>query len=147
MMRIVNRTLAAAAMTALFVGGVSGAPAPEPAAQRTGAIPAAEVTRAGWWIRVNPANVAGNVSWRFGTSPTRLSNPLRWWRDETQNEFDVPEAQRALPTLHIAGLGLPYKETVSFCVFFQDHGAALLEFAGEKVVMVEQSQQEPACMP
>ena len=114
---------------------------------RAGAIAPAPVTRAGWWIRLNPANQADNVSWRFGPARNRLSNPVRWWRDENQIEFDLPPAQRGLEVLHIAAMGLPYKAPVSFCVFFQGHGAALLEFAGEHNAQVAQGQQEPACVP
>jgi hypothetical protein len=114
---------------------------------RAGAIAPAPVTREGWWIRLNPANQADNVSWRFGAARNRLMNPVRWWRNENQTEFDLPAAQRGLGVLHVAAIGLPYKAPVSFCVFFQNNGAALVEFAGEWNAQVAQDQREPACVP
>src|SRR5687768_15772277 len=29
----------------------------------------------GWWVRINPANQAHRVYWRFGPTPTQLSAP------------------------------------------------------------------------
>lgn len=114
--------------------------------QRPNAIPAEAATRDGWWIRLNPFNQADNVSWRFGVARSRLGTPLRWWRDEQPNEFDVPTAERGVKVLHLAAFGIPYKERVSFCVFYQDQGVALVEFAGEKALQVDQDQREPACV-
>ena len=105
------------------------------------------ITKAGWWIRVNPANQAANLSWRFGSQRNRLGTPVRWWKDEYPEEFDLPSAYRTAETLHVAAIGLPYTQPVSFCLFFQDHGAALFEFVAEKNAAVEQNQQDPACTP
>jgi hypothetical protein len=137
-------TIAAASLNA--VPAASPEPAPQ-VAERPNAVPSAPVTREGWWIRVNPANQADNVSWRFGAARNKLSNPLRWWKNEQQAEFDLPGAYRTIADLHLAAIGLPYKAQVSFCVFFADHGAALVEFDGEHTAHVTQDQQEPACVP
>jgi len=148
-MRMAIRPLAVTALTATLAV-LAGAVLPEAAPQqapRVGAIEAAPVTRQGWWIRVNPANQADNVSWRFGAARNRLSNPVRWFRGENQTEFDLPGDHRGLPVLHVAAIGFAYKAPVSFCVFFQDHGAALIEFAGEHNDQIEQAQQAPACVP
>lgn len=151
MTRMTMRALAITAMTA-SLSVLSGTVRPEAAPReqgpkRVGAIPEAPVTREGWWIRVNPADQADNVSWRFGAARNRLSTPLRWFRGENQNEFDLPGAERGLGVLHVAAMGLPYKAPVSFCLFFQNHGAALIEFAGEHNLQVEQAQHDPACVP
>jgi hypothetical protein len=142
MMRTVTKAIAIAVMTASLT-----AASPEPQTQRPNAVPSAPVTREGWWIRVNPANQADNLSWRFGAARNRLSNPLRWWKDEQPIEFDLPAAQRGVKVLHLAAMGLPPRAQVSFCVFYQDHGAKLVEFDGEHSADVEPDQQEPACMP
>lgn len=148
MMRTLRTGLAVMVAAAGLAGVLSAAPGP-PAqvVERPNAVPAVEVTRAGWWIRVNPANVADNVSWRFGAARNKLSNPLRWWKNEQPNEFDLPVTERSVEVLHLAGIGLPYKEQVSFCVFFADHGAALIEFAGEHTAQISQEQHDPACVP
>jgi hypothetical protein len=114
---------------------------------RPSEVPSGPVTREGWWVRVNPANEADNISWRFGAARNRLGTPLRWWKDETQGEFDLPAAQRNVKVLHVAALGVPFKAQVSFCVFFHDHGAALIEFANERNADIDQDQQEAACVP
>ena len=151
MTRMVRKAVLITAMTASLAGLsamlLEAAPRGQFGDPRAGAIAPAPVTREGWWIRLNPTNQADNVSWRFGAARNRLTNPVRWWRDENQTEFDVAAAQRGLSVLHVAAFGLPYKAPVSFCVFFQDHGAALMEFAGERVAEVAQDQQEPACIP
>ena len=146
MMRTALAVMTATVAAASLATALSAAPA-APQVERPNAVPSAVVTRAGWWIRVNPANQADNVSWRFGAARNKLSNPLRWWKDEQPVEFDLPEAQRAVKDLHLAAIGLPYKAQVSFCVFFADHGAKLVEFDGEKAEQVSQDQQEPACVP
>lgn len=147
MMRTVNAGLAAMVAATSLAAVLSAAPASAPQVERPNAVPAAPVTREGWWIRVNPTNEADNVSWRFGAVRNKLSNPLRWWKNEQPIEFDVPVAERGVPVLHLAGIGLPYKQRVSFCVFFGNRGAALIEFAGEHSAQVSQDQVEPACVP
>lgn len=148
MMRTLTRALAAGAAAASLAAAVAMTPVPATAQEaRPNAVPTAPVTREGWWIRINPANTAENVSWRFGAVRNKLGNPLRWWKDEQQSEFDLPPADRTHHVLHLAGIGLPYKDQVSFCLFFQDHGVALVEFAGERVLQAEQHQREPACVP
>jgi hypothetical protein len=115
---------------------------------RPNAIPHdAPVTKEGWWIRVNDTTAADNLAWRFGAARNRLGSPLRWWKNESPIEFDLPAAERGLPTVHIAALGLPNTAPVSFCLFFADHGVALFDFKSEKVGSFEQGQQEPACTP
>lgn len=148
MMHGVLRAVSGAVLFSSLAVVLSGEAPPAQQPYRPNAIDAsAPVTKEGWWIRVNPANEANNLSWRFGAQRNRLTDPLRWWKDEYPVEFDLPAAQRNVTTLHIATFGLPYKETVSFCLFFRDHGAALVEFAGEKVQAVEQNDQEAACEP
>ena len=147
MMRTAFAGLAVTAAAASLAAVLTAAPAPLPQIERPNAVPSAPVTREGWWIRVNPANQADNVSWRFGAARNKLSNPLRWWKDEQPTEFDLPDAYRSIKDLHLAAIGLPYKAKVSFCVFFADHGAKLVEFDGEETEQVSQDQQEPACVP
>jgi hypothetical protein len=147
MMRTVRTGLTVTVAAASLAAVLSVAPDVAAQVERPNAVPAAPVTRSGWWIRVNPANQADNVSWRFGAARNKLSNPLRWWKNEQPNEFDVPDAHRAVKDLHLAAIGLPYKAQVSFCVFFADHGAKLVEFDGEETETVSQDQQDPACVP
>jgi len=147
MIRTALAVMTATVAAATLATTLSAAPVPAPQVERPNAVPSAPVTRSGWWIRVNPANQADNVSWRFGAARNKLSNPLRWWKNEQPIEFDLPDAQRSVTELHLAAIGLPYKAQVSFCVFFADHGAKLVEFDGEKAEQVSQDQQEPACVP
>jgi hypothetical protein len=147
MMRMATKAIVVAAMTASLAAAGSGAARPETPEQQPGAIAAAPVTRDGWWIRVNPANHANNLSWRFGAARNRLGTPQRWWKDQTQLEFDLPAAERGLKVLHLAAIGLPYKDAVSFCLFFQDHGVELFEFTNEKIAQVDQAMQDAACVP
>jgi hypothetical protein len=147
MMRLAMSTVLAAALSGglTTVGSAESYRAPQ--ANRAGAVLPGPVTKSGWWIRVSPANQANNLSWRFGGQRNRLGTPVRWWQGESPNEFDLPAAQRGLPTLHVAAIGLPYTEPVSFCLFFQDHGAELFEFTAEKNAAVEQSMRSEACVP
>jgi hypothetical protein len=52
-----------------------------------------------------------------------------------------------LDRMHIAALGMPPKAPVSFCLFFKDHGVALVEFTQERTLDVVQTQGAPDCMP
>ena len=147
MMRTALTAVAAMVAAASLSAALSAAPDVAPQVERPNAVPAAPVTRSGWWIRVNPANQADNVSWRFGAARNKLSTPLRWWKNEQPTEFDLPVTERDHKVLHVAGIGLPYKAQVSFCVFFADHGAKLVEFDGEETEQISQDQQDPACVP
>lgn len=111
------------------------------------AVPAGPAVKDGWWIRINPANQANNLSWRFGPARNRLSTPIRWWKDQNAAEFDLPAPQRGVPTLHVAAIGLPFNEVVSFCLFFQNHGVQLFEFTSERNAQADQGQQSPQCVP
>jgi hypothetical protein len=110
-------------------------------------VPSGPAVKDGWWIRVNPGNQADNLSWRFGPARNRLSTPIRWWKDQNPIEFDLPAAQRGVPTLHVAAIGLPYTQPVSFCLFFQNHGVQLFEFTAETTAQIAQGQQSPQCVP
>ena len=43
---------------------------------RPSEVPSGPVTREGWWVRVNPANEADNISWRFGAARNRLEDAV-----------------------------------------------------------------------
>jgi hypothetical protein len=105
------------------------------------------ITKDGWWIRVNPANEATNVSWRFGAEPNRLGAPVRWVKAQNPEEFDLAPALRGLEAVHVAAIGLPPKATVSFCLFFRNRGVQLFEFTQEKNAEVNFNQQDVACVP
>ena len=107
----------------------------------------AAAERSGWWIRINPQNQAPRVYWRFGAAPNQLSAPTMWLQGESPEAVDVPEAQRGLETIHLASIGMPPSAPVSFCVFFQDRGVALVEFTQEKTTQVNQGDTAAECMP
>jgi hypothetical protein len=103
--------------------------------------------KAGWWIRINPANQASRVYWRFGTGVRDLSAPISWVRGQSPDAVDVPVDQRTLDQMHVASLGMPPSAPVSFCLFFRDHGVAMVEFTQERVLDVVQAQNAPECVP
>jgi hypothetical protein len=103
--------------------------------------------KAGWWIRVNPANEATQVSWRFGALANRLSAPMTWMQGKSPEALDAPQEQRGAEHLHLAVLGMPPASPVSFCVFFADRGVALVEFTQETTLEVEREQTADTCVP
>jgi hypothetical protein len=107
----------------------------------------AAAQREGWWIRLNPSNQATHVYWRFGDTAKTLGAPVTWAAGESPQAIDVPVAQRTLARLHIAALGLRPAAPVSFCVFFQEHGVALIEFTQETTAELDQAQNAPECVP
>src|ERR671919_570183 len=62
--------------------------------------------KAGWWVRINPANQATRVYWRFGTAPNELSAPMTWVQGSSPEALDAPADQRMSGRIHIAALGL-----------------------------------------
>jgi hypothetical protein len=119
------------------------------AAQGTSGTPVvtAPAEKAGWWIRVNPNSQATHVYLRFGRGVSDLSAPISWVRGQSPDAIDVPAAQRTLDGMHVAALGIPPKAPVSFCLFFKDHGVALVEFGQERTLDVTQAQNAPECIP
>ena len=120
----------------LAAQGSSGTPVLTAAAQK-----------AGWWIRINPNNQAARVYWRFGTAVKDLTAPVSWVRGQSPDAVDVPAERRTLDRMHVAALGMPPNAPVSFCLFFKDHGVALVEFTQERTLDVAQTQSAPECMP
>jgi hypothetical protein len=119
------------------------------AAQRPSGTPVltTPAEKTGWWIRINPNSQADHVFWRFGTALKDLSSPISWVRGQSPEAVDVPAGQRMLDRMHIAALGMPPKAPVSFCLFFKDHGVALVEFTQERTLDVVPTQSAPECMP
>ena len=147
MMRLVMSAVLAAAVIASLPLAVSSAPRMD-GPESAGLVAAQQpLTKDGWWIRVNPTNRATNLYWRFGAESNRLSAPVSWSKEKNPDEIDLPPGQRQLEAVHVAAIGLPPKEMVSFCLFFRDHGAELFEFIREKNSEVAQSQQDAACVP
>jgi hypothetical protein len=107
----------------------------------------AAAQKAGWWMRVNPNSQATRIYWRFGTTVSNLSAPISWVRGQSPEAVDVPAEQRTLDRMHVAVLGMPPKAPVSFCLFFQDHGVALVEFTQERTLDVTQAQNAAECTP
>jgi hypothetical protein len=104
--------------------------------------------RDGWWIRINPANEATHVYWRFGGEASRLSAPIAWIQGQSPAEgIDLPVEQRGLERVHVAALGMPPRGQVSFCLFFRDRGVALIQFTQEKTIEVSQGQSAQECVP
>ena len=103
--------------------------------------------KAGWWVRINPADQATRVYWRFGAAPNRLSAPMTWVQGTSPEALDAPADQRMLERVHIAALGLPPAAPVSFCLFFGERGVALVEFTQETTVEVDRSQSDERCVP
>ena len=104
--------------------------------------------RDGWWLRINPANEATHVYWRFGPEAKRLSNPIAWIQGQSPVEgIDVPVAYRGLERLHIATLGMPPRAPVSLCLFFRDRGVSLIQFTQEANLEVAQDQSAEECVP
>lgn len=167
--RHLSRSLTGAAVAAVLSCGVARAqegvpaiPAPEPVVATAEAVlegapldvPVGVVSQEpagpvypGWWIRINPSNVADHLYWRFGAAANRLGTPVPWVKGEHPDRIQLPVAQQQLPTLHIAALGMPPREPVSFCVFFGERGVALVEFVQEKNLMIAQLQTDPQCTP
>ena len=124
--------------------GTGGAPAPDaqPPAQSTQLPPAA---REGWWVRVNPSTEAPYVHLRFGADPKRLSAPIT--RARSDNEFDVPAAERGLEGMQIALLAMPPAAPASVCIFYRDQGVKLVEFKHEQSVHVDRQERAEQCRP
>jgi len=101
--------------------------------------------KAGWWVRIEPANQATRVYWRFGTAPNELSAPMTWVQGSSPEALDAPADQRISGHIHIAALGLPPDAPASFCLFFQDRGVAHVEFTREATVEFDQSQSDERC--
>jgi hypothetical protein len=55
--------------------------------------------------------------------------------------------QQTLDRMHVAALGMPPSAPVSFCLFFKDHGVALVDFTQERTFDVAQAQSAPQCTP
>ena len=102
--------------------------------------------KAGWWVRINPANQATRVYWRFGAEPNQLSAPMTWVQGSSPEALDAPADQRMVGRVHIAALGMPPAAPVSFCVFFADRGVALVEFTQETTLEVDQAQSAEQCV-
>jgi len=142
-MPVICRRIRNALATALILGFSAvvaaqgpGTPVLTAAAQKTG-----------WWIRVNANSQATHVYWRFGTAVRDLSAPVSWVRGESPEAVDVPTGQRTLDRMHVAVIGIPPKAPVSFCLFFKDHGVALVEFTQERTFDVTPAQSAPECIP
>jgi hypothetical protein len=112
--------------TRLFVLalGITCAPASGGVAPANAAFANEPAQRLGWWIRVNAANQATHLYWRFGAEANRLGAPVAWVQGQDPDIVDVPIEQRVLDRVNLAALGMPPTVPVSFCVFFQDRGVA-----------------------
>jgi hypothetical protein len=113
-------------------------------AQSTINVPA---QKEGWWIRLNPTNQAPRVYWRFGPTAKRIGAPIMWVRGTSPEAVDVPVAERTQERIYMAALGMPPAAPVSFCVFFQEHGVALIEFTQETTAELDRNQNAPECVP
>jgi hypothetical protein len=138
--RCIRHLVSAVAVIALAAGAAVGT-----AAQPAPITAAAEKT--GWWIRINPANHATHVYWRFGAATAQLSAPVTWIQGQSPQDVDVPAEQRTLEQMHVAALGMPPASPVSFCLFFQDRGVALVEFTQERNLDIDRNQTAPECVP
>jgi hypothetical protein len=103
--------------------------------------------KAGWWVRLNAANQARRVYWRFGSAPHQLSAPMTWVQGTSPEALDAPVDQRMLARIHLASIGMPPDAAVSFCVFFADRGVALVEFTQETNLDIDQTQSAEQCVP
>jgi hypothetical protein len=103
--------------------------------------------KAGWWVRINPANQATRVYWRFGAASNQLGAPMTWVQGASPEALDAPPDQRVIGRVHIAALGMSPAAPVSFCLFFQDRGVALVEFTQETTLEVDQAQSDDRCVP
>ena len=126
--------VAAVALGALFALAVVGQP------QLINA--SAKVTD-GWWIRVLPATTATRVEWQFGTTPMGLTGK------KTSKALDAPELPKSIRRsmlLHLQIAPTPREALVSFCLFWKEQGAAMVEVTEPTDRLFNDRVRDPRCV-
>ena len=102
-------------------------------------------TENGWWIRINTtATKASAIAWQFGTIPNDLTAQDSW-RPGMDRDIVLTDRLRLENSIYMRATSLPADATVSFCIFWQVQGVALVEFAGTADRQLHISMHEPRC--
>ena len=106
-----------------------------------------KLTKAGWWIRVNPDKTrATTIYFRIGTSK-KDSHDWRSWAPGQSMEFDLPMELGTAPKLYIRGTTDPRNKHAEFCVFYMDHGVEHFAFDGDVDKKMEPTDSDRDCKP
>jgi hypothetical protein len=102
-------------------------------------------TENGWWIRINTAVTrATEIAWQFGTTSNALI-ASDTWRSGFGSDIVLADPLRLENFIHIRAASQPAEAPASFCVFWQQQGVALVEFAGTADRQLHISMNEPRC--
>ena len=139
--------MAVALFGAFATVGASTASAAEKVTTVTKTTKVMRVTKAGWWIRVNPEKThASTISFRVGTSK-KDSRDWRSWTAGQAMEFDLPVELRNAARLYLKGTTVPGNKHAVFCVFYMDHGVEHFAFDGDVDKKMEPSDTDRDCKP
>ena len=109
-----------------------------------------------WWIRVNAHTAALEIEWYAGPAPESRAYAVRWVRRAAPGAL-IPEhrlyAGNMPPSLweDLRLARVMYLRAVarggraSFCVFYRQHGVALVEFTGAIELALDVNAREPRC--
>ncbi len=106
-----------------------------------------QVTKTGWWIRVNSQKTAAStISFQVGMTRADRHDWRTWTAGEPE-EFDLPIELRNLPKLYVRGITDPKSKDAVFCVFFADHGVQHFKFDGDKDENMKPHDSDHDCKP
>jgi hypothetical protein len=143
----VGGLIAVALFGALMSVGAASASAAEKVTTVTKTTKVATVTKAGWWIRVNPDKTSATEFWiKIGTSK-KDSKLWRTWKPGEPVEFDVPADLLNVAKLYLHGQTTPHEKHASLCVFYMAHGVEKVHFAGYVDRSMKQTDDQDDCKP
>lgn len=105
----------------------------------------AQLTKAGWWVRVDTKKTdAKSITLQVGT---KAGNRRAWraWHEGDGYEFDVPRDLQSAKELYIQASSNPDGKTTRFCVYFQSMGMKRFDFSGDKEEQIKKSDRDEAC--
>jgi hypothetical protein len=124
-----------------------------------------------WWIRLNGATNAREITWRLGKNEGELTpylpepNHYLHWNGGRLVSPDLGTQDRRLypgnmtlwlweylqpeQIIYLHARTRPATAAASFCVFYQQQGVAMVQFRGEieKPVKIDRAERETRCIP
>ena len=98
----------------------------------------------GWWIRVLPTTTATGIEWRFGATPMGLTGTTT---PKAHGDPQLPKSVRRSTLLHLQIRPTPRDALVSFCLFWNEHGAAMVEVTEPTDRLFNDSNRNSRCVP
>ncbi|MFL6519940.1 MAG: hypothetical protein ACJ8NS_06945 [Chthoniobacterales bacterium] len=142
----VSLSIAGALFGAFLALGVLSAQAAEKVTTTT-VTKVRKVTKAGWWIRVNPEKTqATSISLQIGMTK-KDSKMWRTWTPGQGLEFDVPAELLNAAKLYIRATTDPKNKHALFCVFYMDHAVEQFHFDGDVDHEMKPSDSDRECRP